>query len=87
MVRVFVGGDADDGPKVNERDKDDARADPKPDPLFGWSGEAAIETLWLMAFRSAAMPRGRDVYGGVVPVEYGGVDSMREISLDGRVEV
>lgn len=42
------GGDADDGPNVNERDNEDANTDPNPDPLRGWdcwSGDAAIETL------------------------------------------
>lgn len=46
-----------------------------------------METLWLIAFRSAAIARGQDVKGGVVPVEYGGVESMRQISLDERAEV
>lgn len=72
LLGLCAGGDADDGPKVNERDSDDAKTDPKPEPLLGcdcWSGEAAIETFWLAAFRSAAMPRGRDEKGGVVPVE------------------
>lgn len=46
-----------------------------------------MDTLWLGCFRSAAMPRGRDMNGGVVPVEYGGVESRRQISLEERVEV
>lgn len=33
------------------------------------------------------MPRGRDINGGVVPVEYGGVESRRKISPDERAEV
>ena len=48
LLKVLVGGDVEDGPKVNERENDDASADPKPDPLRGWdccSGEAAMETL------------------------------------------
>jgi hypothetical protein len=32
------------------------------------------------------MPRGRDMNGGVVPVEYGGVESRRQISLDERAD-
>ena len=33
LPRRFAGGDADDGPKVNDRDNDDASTDPSPDPL------------------------------------------------------
>lgn len=87
---LVIGGDAEDGPKVNERDNDDANTDPNPDPLRGcdcWSGDAVMETLWLRDFRSAAMPRGRDMNGGVVPVECGGVESRRQISLDDRADV
>lgn len=91
MSILLVGGDADDGPNVNERDNEDANTDPNPDPLRAWdcwSGDAAMETLWLGCFRwSAAMPRGRDMNGGVVPVEYGGVESRRQISLDERADV
>lgn len=31
-----VGGEADDGPKVKERENDDANAEPKPDPPRAW---------------------------------------------------
>ena len=89
MSNLLVGGDADDGPNVNERDREDANTDPNPDPLRVWncwSGDAAMETFWLGVFRSAAMPRGRDMNGGVVPVEYGGVESRRQISLDERAD-
>jgi hypothetical protein len=59
LVNALVGGDAEDGPNVNERDNEDANTDPNPDPpLRGWecwSGDAAIGTLWLIAFRSAAI--------------------------------
>ena len=60
MSNLLVGGDADDGPNVNERDREDANTDPNPDPLRVWncwSGDAAMETFWLGVFRSAAMPR------------------------------
>ena len=43
--------------------------------------------LWLGNFRSAAIPRGRDTNEGVVPVEFGGVESIRQISLDERADV
>jgi hypothetical protein len=35
LSSLLVGGDADDGPKVKERDNDDASTDPNPDPLRG----------------------------------------------------
>ena len=36
LLKMFAGGDADDGPKVNDLDNDDASTDPNPEPLRGW---------------------------------------------------
>jgi len=69
---VLAGGEADDGPKVKDRDRDDARADPIPELLRGtecWSGEAEIERPWMLLFLSAVTAPARDATGGVVPVE------------------
>jgi hypothetical protein len=33
--RWLAGGEADEGPKVKERDNDEASTDPNPDPLRG----------------------------------------------------
>ena len=90
LLILTTGGDADEGPKVNEREKEEAKTDPNPDPLRGWncwSGDAATEVFWVLTFRSAAIPLGREVKGGVVPVDHGGVESTRQISLDERAEV
>ena len=35
LLRWVTAGDADDGPNVNERDSEEARTDPNPDPLRG----------------------------------------------------
>ena len=32
LSRLLMGGEADDGPKVNDRDNDEASTEPKPDP-------------------------------------------------------
>jgi hypothetical protein len=37
LAKALAGGDADEGPKVKERDNEDASTDPNPDPpLRGW---------------------------------------------------
>lgn len=89
LLRALAGGDADDGPNVKERENEDAKTEPIPEPPRDcdcWSGEVAIEVLWLANFLSAAMGPGRKAVGGVVPVEYGGVEESRPFSLDERPE-
>ena len=88
--KAVAGGDADEGPNVRERERDEARTEPMPEPLRGcdcWSGEAAIAMFWVHVFRSAARGPARVARGGVVPVEYGGVESGRQISDEERPEL
>ena len=48
LFRVSAGGEDDEGPKVNDLEKEDAMTDPNPDPLrcwYCWSGDAAKESV------------------------------------------
>jgi hypothetical protein len=50
LALPLAGGEEDDDrPNVKERDSEDARAVPKPEPfrvIEGWSGEPDIEREW-----------------------------------------
>ena len=72
LSRSLAGGDAEDGPNVKDREREDASADPKPVPVRGcdcWSGEAANDGFWVTALLSTPNPLARESKGGVVPVE------------------
>ena len=48
LDKVCPGGDADEGPNVKEREREEASTEPNPDPLRVcdcWSGEAAMDTV------------------------------------------